>query len=141
MREIKYRAKRPNSGKWIMGYPFINSDLAWILSDKFPNPECSCEVLVETVGQYIGLKDKGGKEVYEGDIVEVEHPRLMGYVGPRWEEVSKDLIKEKFAVEYRAKNTIDGGYGAFYLSGSIHIDFVRTGKVIGNIYKNPELIE
>ena len=141
MREIKYRGKRPNSGKWIMGYPFINSDLAWILSDKFPNPECSCEVLVETVGQFIGLKDKNDKEVYEGDIVEVEHPRLMGYVGPYWEEVMKDLETEIFAVEYKAKNTIDGGYGAFYLSGEIHIDFVRSGKVIGNIHQNKDLLK
>ena len=90
--------------------------------------------------QFTGLLDENGKEVYEKDIVEVTHPKLMGYVGPHREEVLKDTITEIYTVEYRDQNTIDGGFGGFYLNGSIHIDFVRTGKVVGNIYENPELI-
>ena len=68
MREVKFRGKRPNSGKWIMGYLFQKDGFSWILSDKFPAPECSCEVLTETVGQFTGLKDKNGKDIYEGDV-------------------------------------------------------------------------
>ena len=62
-----------------------------------------------------------------------------GAVGGYFDEVLKDTITETFVVEYRAKNTPDGGFGAFYLNGSIHIDYVKTGKIIGNIYESQKL--
>ena len=136
MREIKFRAwdkeLKEMTEPWTIRREgqFVIPKWAWQISQK------DFDIM-----QFTGLKDMNGKEVYEGDIVEVEHPRMMGYVGPRWKEVAKDLIKERFTVEYRAKNTIDGGFGAFYLSGEIHIDYVTTGKVIGNIYKNKEQSE
>jgi len=73
---------------------------------------------------YIGLTDIDGVEMYEGDIVEYENGNA-GYGRPRYQEISRDVIK----------------------SITNHDDFVDNiswwvlGKVIGNIHEHPELLE
>ena len=68
-RTIKFRGKRPNSGKWIYGYLFEDGIYSYILSERFKAPECSCEVIPETVGRLTGYPDKEGSELYSGDVV------------------------------------------------------------------------
>lgn len=65
--------------------------------------------------QYTGLKDKNGKEIYEGDIWEDDE----GYLGE---------IK-------------DSNYGWIVTDLDSLYDCLAYGKVIGNIYENPELLE
>lgn len=65
-REIKFRGKRLDNGKWMVGDLNHLVDGMYISNDHGSN---MAQVYPDTVGQYTGLKDKNGKEIYEDDIL------------------------------------------------------------------------
>jgi hypothetical protein len=91
----------------------------------FSNPMARFAVDPETVGEYTGLKDKNGKRIFEGDIV-----NILGWG-----------IGEIYFTEgrYGAKKPVGHPFYWIGFCKTDHSDF--AAEVIGNIHDNPELLE
>lgn len=111
MREIKFRA-------WNAEHQHMSFSHQ-VLSRWFEAIESGGYELM----QYTGLKDKNGKEIYEGDILE--------YVE---DYIQEDLIKYSKGIV----NYLDGG---FQIDNRGLVAEWGPVKVIGNIYENKELLK
>lgn len=148
MREILFRGKREDNGQWIKGYLlgdeitgqyFIHASGCSVNESHKIGEEgvlhfLAFEVIPETVGQYTGLKDKNGKQIFEGDIVDYEDESPGQY------EYHDSTFINRGVIEY--------GDGVFYWTNLVAVQFYDTvykGSadcvVIGNIHDNPELLE
>jgi uncharacterized phage protein (TIGR01671 family) len=91
--------------------------------------------------QYTGLKDKHGKEIYEGDIVKMDDnpEQFKGTEFHDKEDVSHHkIIWDNDRAMFTDFRLEDGDSLAGFLDGDI--SFVYDGEIIGNIYENPELL-
>ena len=127
-RVIKFCGKRVDNGEWVYGYYYHSTinGRHYIANLKETRAE---EVISETVGQYTGLHDKNGKEIYEGDIVNCDfEDRGNGAIGFSLNNQQTMIFNYK---------------GGYYGEPICDLDYftVRFCEVIGNIHDDPELLE
>lgn len=141
MRDIKFRGKEENSGEWVYGYYCRGGWIDPVSGIETPRHIIHAEYLFDvdpdTVGQYTGLKDKNGKEIYEGDVVKTQFSSTpFGIV--TWHDSGYFFVDTSFG-KWRH-------FGDGYISiGDLmdkQLDVERVQlEVIGNICDNPELLE
>lgn len=139
-REIKFRGKATEAyetstdgvekGDWVYGhYYFCRQRMSGIIVTTLSAEsggvgsgivQVEIEVDYKTVGQFTGLKDRNGKEIYEGDIV-----------------TSEVWTPEFHVVQFNRGGFCFGPPGAHHLHDA---KYLKTFKVIGNRFENPELL-
>lgn len=132
MREIKYRARHKETGKWYYG----SSEVDHLASHRAPYL-VPLDVFFgwrrlnildpKTVGEYTGLKDKNSKEIYEGDIVTCEG-------------LGRLHLDSK--IKYDPVISFDW-HGACIKHNDQHIrlDMLHNWEVVSNVHENPELMK
>lgn len=120
-REIKFRGRHEVAGNWYYGHLY-KQDSNWVITTDGYTRYVVDE---KTIGQFTGLSDKFGKEVYEGDIVKAEDGIWAVEFASPWEGVVLiNSVKEEMST-----NFVDNWYTP------------EDTKVIGNIYENPEILQ
>lgn len=120
LRRIDFRGKSIETNEWLHGDLIHSSDMkrcAILVNDKSSHDEC--DVNPYTIGQFTGLYDAHGKEIYEGDILDFNGLKI---------EVR--FVRGVFAL--LCNGDLDNE-----LCGDCRTDMFA--KVIGNIHDNPEL--
>ena len=128
MRKIKFRGKRQENGKWIYGSYINRSPQHYLYDLIIDDKNRKKAVMMKTVGQYTGLKDKNGKGIYEGDIVKSKIS-FEGKGIPHMGEVVYDKELASFATKNLSGNTL------------ICRQQLNTFEVVGNKYENPDLLD
>ena len=93
-----------------------------------------------TIGQYTGLHDENGKEIYEGDIIEFSYDVFTGNFDTKVGRGTIEFIDGAFYIkpfEIEGRKVKDTDNEEWFLLYTVNTD---TLEVIGNIYDNPELL-
>lgn len=128
MRQIKFRGKDLNTGEWVYGDLEIHrKDSRRLIHSYNADGDYNRQYDVdeETIGQFTGLHDKNGKDIYEGDII--------CFVDGQ-KRVNGEWIDNKhiYVVEYS---------GAAFSGVAGLSEVMDAVEVIGNIFDNPELLK
>lgn len=162
MRIIKFRAQDISSNKWLFGDIRHHKNDVCIFEQGGNKGE---QVKPTTVGQFTGLYDKNGKEIFEGDILKwyeighsdhdvleppedyiKEYMDVVEFLGGTYcvgREEAPSLIPVEFLTEEFQANEDDMFKWVYNTDEypNITIDDMYICEVIGNIHDNPDLIK
>lgn len=135
MRDKISRGKRKDTGEWVFGFYHEldhpnHKDKGYIIP-TYASALYSIEVDPETVGQYTGLKDRNGVDIYEGDISEGEHAIYLILWDEQKAQFRAKAIKTKYVL---IKHFL------FPLWQYVEDDGKCRFRLIGNRFDNPELL-
>ncbi len=141
-REIKFRGKYIYTEEWIYGnlvnieedryavLPVINSMRGETIAMYEVNPE--------TVGQFTGLHDKNGKEIYEGDLIKAPSGLVYTVIFGTWVHDEKKEFP-KIIDKYEHTGwciSLDGNTPCELLDSEVY-----SGVITGNVHDNPSLLK
>ena len=135
MREIKFRGLF-DKNKWVYGVPIFsdNKELAYLLND-----ECEMVVKGNTIGQFTGLFDRSGVEIYEGDICKThDQINIVEFKEGNFRLIGQHVDKYQRNYDLISYHMLDGTLRN--LENSKFDGITTTIEVIGNIYENKELL-
>ena len=126
MRQIKFRAKSIYTNKWVYGNLRIFGERAYISA---VDSHAQSEVLLSTVGQFTGLTDCNGKQIYEGDIIKVDELAMPC-----------EVIWYDKTASFQLRYHVEGGFNIPKDALGLWVqDYKSVITVVGNIHDNPEL--
>ena len=144
MREILFRGKRIDINEWIEGYYAVSptDSKSYIYAKDYTEVDIAedgfhvayrlIQVFPTTVGQYIGLTDKNGEKIFEGNICKFRE----------WDNGKMCWIGY---VHFEHCQFIISGGANEECPSNFHLVLSRFSpeniEVIGNIHDNPELLE
>jgi len=114
VRQIKFRGLRVDGKGWVYGFYIERHGISEILQPSGTTP-----VIPETVGQFTGLLDKNGKDVYEGDKLQTEK---LGFAYVVWDDAA-------FAMKSPGSEAIDW----------VHSSEYTKSEVISNIHEESDI--
>lgn len=129
MRTIKFRGKKPSNDVWMYGSLVLSDELDTAIYFQVGTAGVKqmewVYVKPETVGQFTGLKDKNGREIYEGDIIfHYNMAYHIEYINGQWISVASD-----------------GGWLPLLQDQEPISDQLHYIEVVGNIHDNQELLK
>ena len=149
MREILFKAKRKDNGKWVEGYYYKMSETTYCFKEDYerkpvsehhyilqermtdwglPNQIVQIEIDSETLCQFTGLCDKNGKKIWGNDILmahlDESYPEDATYETVEW-NVAGWVTHETDSTDRQYLNEFD----------------LEHYEAIGNIFDNPELAQ
>lgn len=143
MKAIKFRAWTGGT----MKYRLVVGQLGAFYVEALDPKDIACLSPFNTIYseqtpimQFTGLKDKNGKEIYEGDVLSITNPlcqiqkaRMIGVVEFSWAAFQVEI---KRVLEWKSYNVEPPNFMLLVSAGGS-----KEMAIIGNIHENPELLE
>ena len=142
MREIKFRGKHIGDNEWVYGYLLFSQ--SGICSIRSIDDFLTYQVDPETVGQFTGLHDKNGKEIYEGDILRFppkEKIEVNNYVSYEVFWHDNDYADRHIGWQMNRHHYHGNICGTINYFTTCLPKYTQKMIIIGNIYDNPELLK